>query len=323
MEMTFIEIYYYGLIVLMSLGLISNAIIIIVMVKRSRFVFSTNVYFTFLAIFDNLYLLATMIEIVAFYAGGVDHLQELLNLISKLGVNDISCKIAYVATYSLPCISIYILTAQAVDRCHMVVNPYKPRSTKKHAIICILIITASEIVFFTIGSKLVGYSYAESVPNVMALAENQGHGCYLVEDNSTFAIVYLLLDLIFNAMIPLITVIIANSILVISLRKQGNEMSSFGSQSDVQKERSITSKIVAGNVFYVICILPGTLYFTLASLFLEDKEAVHDVKEKLILSALFLYVANFSLNFYVYFLSSREFRKDVKNAFKSALGCRI
>ncbi len=319
----FVEMYYYGSIVLIFLGLVSNAIIIMVMLKRNKFVFSTNVYFASLAIFDNLYLIIALIEGIVSIAGGVDHLQVLLNTISKLGFNDISCKIAYIASYGLPCTSIYILTAQTIDRCHVVLNPYKPKPTRKHAIICISIIFVSEIVFFMIGSRLVGFGYAESVPNVTyhgltAHDKHRGKACNLQDDNSTFAIGYLLLDMIFNGIIPLLIVIIANSILVISLKKHENQMSSFGSQSAARKERRITLKIIAGNVFYVICILPGTVYFTIVSVLPEVKGAAHDITEKLILSAIFLYVANFSLKFYVYFLSSSDFRKEVKNVFLHA-----
>ena len=136
---------------------------------------------------------------------------------------------------------------------------------------------------------MVGFGYAESVQKVIVPAEDPGKVCYLVDDSSPFAIVYLLLDLIFNAIIPLITVIIANCILVISLKKQRNEMNSFGSQSAAKKERGITWKIIAGNVFYVIWyMVPGTLYFTLAPLLPEGKEAVHDVREILIFSSVFL-----------------------------------
>ncbi len=298
---SFLKTYRYCFITLVCIGLVSNMVIVYVKIKRTRCKSSTDTYLTLLAWSDTLGLVGLMVEFVKFSGPN-------LHIISNLRADDVLCKVSYVSSYCLSCISIHILTAMTIDRVYVLSNPYKPKPQRKHAIITSLIIIACVLGFFISGITVIGLVESKpisGVNNVTNLAVQ--NVCYLEVDSELFSWV----EFIVSAIGPLFLIIISNSILIVHLKKSKNQIHAFGNPSNTSKDRCLTRKIIAGNCFYVICILPGGLYFPLSS----SLQMTDDSKEKLGLSLLFLYVANFSLNLYIYLLSSKHFRIDVMKAF--------
>ncbi len=312
-------VYKFCYMTMLCIGLFSNAIILTTLLKNSKFKFSTDVYLTFLAVFDNCSLLVALLEVTIFYDVMVETYS--MGTLNPIGYDDISCKIFYIVRYSMnsfPCISIYILTATTVDRCWVLINPFKPKPTRKHAIICVCIIIVCEMGFYISGSTMIGIMYVKSVD---MSPTNQAWGtvriCEQNMDKHSIGSSFILLEFILNVIIPLITIIVANSILIYRLKKQETQIHPSDIQSNTVKEKRITRKIISVNCFYVLCILPSTIYFTAAPIWLGNLDQVYDLRKKLGLSALYLATANYSFNLYIYILNSSEFRGNVKKAFYS------
>ncbi len=137
------QIYKYSSIVLCCVGLLSNSIIIATLAKTSKLNGSSDVYFMAIAIFDNLYLLFFLVDINVHHNG---------NTYAFSNQDETICKIIFLVS-STSTFSVHAQTALACDRCYVLTNPYKPKPTRKHALICICIIVLLSVCFFYTGNN--------------------------------------------------------------------------------------------------------------------------------------------------------------------------
>ncbi len=135
------QIYKHSSILFCCIGLLSNSIIIATLVKTNKFKLSSNVYFMAIAIFDNFYLLFYLIYMNVYHDGN-----SYTHTSSWDSAAD--CMIVVWGSSSLSTFSIHAQTALACDRCYVMLNPYKPKPTRKHALICICIIVSLSMCVF-------------------------------------------------------------------------------------------------------------------------------------------------------------------------------
>ena len=299
----------YSSIVLCCVGLLSNSIIIATLVKTNKSKLSTNVYFMAIAIFDNLYLLISLVDINVYHNGN--------SYAYSTKGDDTICKIIFLV-WSTSTFSVHAQTALACDRCYVLINPYKPKPTRKNALICICIIVLSSLCFYTPGTILVGHVDAQSFRNV-SLSNSTEKVCDLKAEYESHSQFYVSVNFIFGTLAPFITITVANILVIEFLKKQKNQIHSFGQQSNRITERRITQKIIAINCFYVLCILPTAVYYALSPFMFSGAEEAF-TKNKIYNGIYFLFTANFSLNLYLFLWSSRQFRADVKKMFTSRCG---
>ncbi len=165
---------------------------------------------------------------------------------------------------------------------------------------------------------LVGHVDSQSVGNV-SLSINTEKFCDLKEEYDPQSQIYFAMGFFFSTLAPFIIIAIANILLVIFLKKQQIQIHSFGQQSNTITERRLTRKIIASNCFYAMCVLPSAVYLALYPFMFNDVEETFG-KNKIFNGVEFLFTANFSLNFYIFLWSSRQFRADVKKMFTSGCG---
>ncbi len=106
------------LITICSIGLGANTCAFFVLLKSSIIKSTTGIYLTFLSVFDNLVLITQL-----FYS-----FSDIIN------VSNVACKLFWVVRVPVTTISSLIVVTMTIEKCYVLVNPYKPKPTRKQAI---------------------------------------------------------------------------------------------------------------------------------------------------------------------------------------------
>ena len=319
------EFQKYFLACMTVIGIITNSLSF-VLVMRKRFRRTTiGVYLATLAVFDTLSLI--VIFILALETEPLSY--------KTSSYSDALCKILNVGAYVFIPISAYVIAVLSCERCYVTANPYKPKPTHKHAIICVCIVIAvisicySPIAIVMYGLNPVpthvhniatqkpehsfnGSTLGSLVPTNLAPTDficNPLPNYQWNVDN--YVVVF---DLVVACFIPYVTITVANVVLIVTLLKQRAQIQPQNAMHQVvnnvqaknKKERHVTRMLITASLFYLCSTLPLSLYVCIVSITL----ATFDNPVWVVL--LDLYVLNFSLNFFVYVVSGRTLRMELK-----------
>ncbi len=336
--------------VISVVGIIANSMSFTLMMRKRFRNTSIGMLLATLAIFDTLSLLT----------GGLITLDLDPFNYQITRSNNIACKILNSGCYIFLAVSAYVLCAITIERCYITVNPYKPKPTRRQALICISLIVGlsfacyapMSIVYgvYDVG-KLTGFNGSSiintsagslgseistdfsiyitpTVPSVFnsSLAHNNNDGGWNKTDaagpqkmickvqpryQSIHDKYIVIVDSIIVTFIPLLTVICANAVLITQLFKQrkGLALKDAGQQRDNKIERAVTRMLVTASVFYVCTTLPASLYVCFVS------PTLVDFNNPIWVVLVDLFLLNFALNFFVYIISGKTFREELKNLY--------
>ncbi len=317
---TIIQIKTIIVIAICTLGLAANSCAFIVVVKSNIIKISTGVYLAFLAVFDNLslfmYLLRTFSD---------------LHTLSSL-----ACKVINAAHLSMLTISCNILVTMTIERCHIIINPYKPNPTRKQAttiatVSAIIILLACSIQVGTI-TGLYTPPVGRTLSNMSSFnnADNATHD-HILPITGTVKVCAILPQYmgyyrkVFNPiymgltkLVSPLLVLLCNAIIILYMRKK-NTVVPLNAVSGVNQDKRITKMLIIVSLSFTMFVLPQGMYLLLAAFFYEHISEAVGQDNPAWQTILCWYLLNHSLNFFQYILSGKKFREESKNAFKSII----
>ena len=302
---TFIAIYWIP--ILVPIGLVGNTLSFLIMVKPSNRKLSTCIYMAAISVNDSMMLL------IVFYGWSVSYLK--IHKRYPLG-----CRIeSFLIMFALQNAT-YQVVAMTIDKLIAIKWPHKAaiNSTPRRAKMTIIVLYVCVI------------SY--NLPDFF-LTKMIGTACVSYAVGGVYAKIYSWLTFIFNGIIPLTSLIVMNSTIIHEVRKSHNR---FRNQETVKTlhNQQCTDQGKQGlrksveNQLTVMLLLVTTLFLVLLiptyARFLYFTSVNRDTPEKQATAVLFLhlstrlYFTNSGINFFLYCISGKKFRKDLKKLFSFA-----
>ncbi len=303
-----------------SLGLGANTCAFFVLLKSSIIKSTTGIYLTFLSVFDNLVLITQLLH----------------SLSDTSNVSNVACKLFWIVRAAVFTISNHIVVTMTIEKCYVLKNPYKPKPTRKQAL---TIATASVVIITLILAIHVGITrgfvtvlvdrmFSNSSTNITE--DNEFHmtrykttACNILPQYTQYTQnpLRVISVLIIRLHAPAI-VIICNLIIIIHLRQhamQVGPMITVNATSNPQNDKRITKLLLIVSLCFAILTLPSSIYFLIVSYSNEnisDDVALDNPAYFVIVGCL---LVNHSINYILYFMSSKTFRKEAQVAFNFLL----
>ena len=296
---TFIAIYWIP--ILVPIGLVGNILSFLIMIKPSNRKLSTCIYMAAISVNDSTMLL------IVLYGWSVSYLK--IHKRYPLG-----CRIeSFFLMFALQNATYQVVT-MTIDKFIAVKWPHKAAtySTPKRAKWTIVVLYLCVI------------SY--NLPDFF-LTKMIGTACVSYAIGGVYARIYSWLTFILNGIIPLTSLIVMNSTIVHEVRKSHNKFRNHESVKELNNQnqgRQRPGKSVE-NQLTVMLLLVTTLFLVLLiptyARFLYFTSVNRDTPEKHATAVLFLhfstrlYFTNSGINFFLYCISGRKFREDLKKLF--------
>ena len=284
----------YWFLVLIPLGLVGNTLSFLIMVRPTNRKMTTCIYMAAISINDNLMLL------MALHAWFV-------TAMNTHKWFELECKISvYVARFCLQTATFQIL-AMTIDKYIAIKWPHKSAtySTPKRAKITILVICIVIVIF--------------NVPHFFITALIEGE-CFGYSVKNIFTKVYSWVNFVLNGIIPFALLISMNYVIVKTVRKSRKMFRcNVGTTETGTREKTMKS---AENQLTTMLLLVTTLFFILVLTtyirYIYKSFVISDTPSKfantLLISEISykLYVTNSGINFFLYCISGKKFRNDLK-----------
>ena len=276
------------------IGLVGNILSFLVMVKPTNRKLSTCIYMAAISVNDS------MMMCLVLYVWLVSHLKILESQLME-------CKVkSFLIVFALQNAT-YQVVAMTVDKFIAVKWPHKAAtySTPKRAKWISIVICVCVIIY--------------NIPDLI-FTQLIGQGCVSYAVGGIYAKMYSWLTFILNAVVPLSSLTVMNLTIIHEVRKSRKLFGSNGSvyvtnaqmRTRNSAENQLTVMLLLVTTLFVLLMIPTYarfLYFTYVS---------RDTPEKYASAMLFfylstrLYFTNSGINFYLYCISGRKFRDDLK-----------
>ncbi len=300
------------LIIICTIGLGSNSLAFVVILKSSIIKVSTGVFLAFLAILDNLCLILNLIRTFL----NINHL------------NYFSCKIITTGLPLFPRLSWHVLVWMTIDRCYITVNPGTSNLKRRRAlIISIVVISLTTLVYSSLLGNMFGITKisadsfnttganATLLETPMATNMENEISCSMLPGHERSMKIYIPIDVLTWSLVAPITVLISNLIIIIYLKKHSTVAPANVDTSSSQRERKVTKLLIAVSLCYVLFILPKGIYFTLIPHLYDNVSEAISMKNAAFQVINNLNLLNHSTNFFLYLLSNKTFRRETQLVF--------
>ncbi len=303
-----------AVITICSLGLGANSCAILVLLKSSIIKSTTGIYLSFLAVFDGLVLVTQLVDTCS-------DIPQWSNF---------SCKLFYMVHIPATVISSHILVTMTIDKCYVVVNPHKAKPKRKHAlaiaivsVIAITLITSTQAgIIFGLSplshDEIHTFNNATRNPNLDAV--DTEIVCAVLPHQSYFEKVFFPINVLLWRVVPSITVIVCNVTIGIFLQKQAMQVAPMNATHTMNFDKRITRLLIIVSLCYVLLTLPLPIYGALIPVLYENIAkgfAPDNVIYQIVKGCLLI---NHSINFVLYIMASKTFRKEAQMVFKSFFG---
>ncbi len=309
-----------------SIGMGANSCALLVLLKSSLIKSTTGIYLTFLSVYDNLVLVAHLLHVFS-------------EIFQK---SNFACKIMSMTLIPVQIISCHILVTMTIEKCYVLVNPYKPKPTQKQAFI---IAAASVIIITLVLSTQMGIisgvttlpldktfsnsTFFDLINNNFSAINNQKTVCTILPQYEDYAqkVLHPIL-LVHSRLLSPVIVIICNLIIIIYLKKHTTQVAPilnahFNAIPNpmAKNDKRITILLILVSLSFSILILPSGIYMTLVPFMYEDFSeafalALDDPVYQVIMDCALL---NHSINYFLYLIASKTFRKETKAIFRCIL----
>ena len=286
--------------ILVPIGLVGNTLSFLVMIKPNNKKVSTCIYMAAISINDNF-----MMCLALYYW---------LVIVVRIHGNILwDCRsLSYLVNFSLQC-STYLVLAMTVDKYIAVKWPHRaaihsaPRKAKNIScgvIVCVM---------------------CYNIPHLFA-SNFVGNQCVAYVDGGTIIKVFSWLSFIVNGIIPFSMLIYMNSVIVRTVsrsrkmfrtntvvsatgREQGQEMRQKTMKS---AENQLTIMLLLVTMLLLILLIPTNIRFIYLTFTERDTPAKYASSMLFFQITFKLYTTNNGINFFLYCLSGRKFRNDLK-----------
>ncbi|ELU08809.1 hypothetical protein CAPTEDRAFT_208114 [Capitella teleta] len=218
------------------------------------------------------------------------------------------CKIWYYLIRVFNSYSNWVLAGVTVERCIAILIPLKAKS---------LITRKSAKLFLSSALLAVFVYYSHSVVSYLTGPTPNGIACKANLENGFVSQVRPWSDWVLEALLPGIIILACNVIIIQRLLKARAERAQTLTCTSDSKDQmqSLVVMLVSISVAYLVLTTPMHVNFVIAAsfpggyMFIERSDAI----KRLIWSvSLFLHYTNHSINFFLYVLTGREFRLELK-----------
>ena len=295
------------------IGLVGNALAVVVLSRRRMCGTTTSVYLRLLAVVDSIVLLISVLRSLIINYFNFD-LRDL---------DDSTCKVQSWLYYNASGLSCWLLCAIAIDRLVAIKYPLwaKTHCSKVSALVVGTVLTA---IILLLNSHMLW------ILNVQEdfVHSNTTNATIVLQvtctTSSQFAIfwfkVWPVCVLILYGITPIICLAVCNILLYRKLAKRHRNFPYSGRGNGRKSIRngdvSITKMLIFVCVFFILVIIPFCFYIILSP-YLFDRTP-HNIARQLLfwtITASFLYCNN-TFNFFIYCLSGRLFRRELIAMFR-------
>ncbi len=304
-----------ALITICSIGLGANSCALLVLLKSSIIKSTTGIYLSFLAVFDNLVLVTQLVY-------SFSHVVHLSNF---------ACKLFWMLRIPVVTISNHIVVTMTIEKCYVLVNPYKTKPTRKQA----LIVATASVTIITLVSAIqagithglvsapvdrdfINSSVNVTVDNNFPMIGNEKTVCGVLPQYEEFSQKVLsVVSMVFIRTLAPVIVIICNLIIIKSLRKHANQVAPLNATSTINNDKRITKLLIIISLCFAVLTLPSSIYILLAPYFYDDLSNAVATESPAFQVVLDCLLINHSVNYFLYIMAGKTFRKEALAAFKS------
>ena len=288
----YIDRYWFP--IMIPFGLVGNTLSFLVMIRQNNRKISTCIYMAAISINDNLMLLFALHDW----------------LVSAVQIHTwyvLECKInAYFAYFSLQ-IATYEVLVMTIDKYVAIKWPHKAAaySTPRRVKIIILIIFSLVLIYnlphFFITTLIGGKCYGYSVKSILTK-------------------VYSWVTIVLNAVIPFSMLIHMNYAIVKTVRNSrkmfSSDKQSTGTETRQKSmksaENQLTTMLLLVTTLFLILVLTTYIRFIYAAFITSDTPSKLASSMLIFEISYKLYVTNSGINFFLYCVSGKKFRNDLK-----------
>ena len=282
--------------ILTALGILGNALSLIVLLKSSKRRHSSRLYLIVLAVIDSLVLIC-----------------ELLSRGGAADVNDWACSSVTYIRYVMKSFSAYIVVIISIDRFVMVIFPYQAIRYGRLKIALIHIGTA--FLFAVVSNIYATFTQAIHKKYKICHAKVEYADLYAY---SYFSLHFLLAELGASTVVFTLTVITIYGLY--RSRKVSQQLRGIRFMNEVTPtniDLHLTEMLIAIALVFVVLRLPYSIVWLYDFLYYDVTGHKEDSTRKYIYSAINILltfsVANFAVNFLVYFTFWKSFRHQLWN----------
>lgn len=240
-----------------------------------------------------------------------------------------ACKLFYMVHIPAVGIASQILATMTIEKCYVIVNPYKSKPTRKQAL---TIATASLIPTTLIISTHVGIIFGLTPLPLDNTVSNttKTHTFHAVDSQTVCAVlpqytsyterVFLPINLLLWRVIAPVTVIICNLTIGIFLRKHAMQVARLNATPTSNNDKRITRLLIIVSHSFVLLILPSGIFFVLVPFLYENAGEALAPDNMAYQAVKICVLINHSINFFLYIMASKTFRKEAQTVFKSLFG---
>ena len=274
--------------VILTVGVIANVLVLSVVLRKSFLRNALGVHLICLAVFDSLTLITQ-------------------SILSEYNPTDmIGCKMLGYINTMVEIQSSWTLVTIAVERVLAVFVPHRARITSnvKRAAYVQLSVSISValvciwIIFFS--------TLQQNGPVITCILKD-------VFPDHKYKVFQDLFYMMLYSFLPCALLIVFNAMIIVGLRQHFLfRQNSSSSRDDNDESRRLNIMLIFTCILYAVTTLPISLYLTIIHIPMGSHEIVHYREDYVKMSLFLLQKFNHAGNFFVYYISGSQFRKEFK-----------
>ncbi len=298
--------------ILALIGFFSNGLSFLIIVNQGLINAGIWVYIACLSLVDNLAIIMACITILSKDAP--------FDFISDVFItSDYACKLLTIFEVIWSLLSLYIMCLMTVERCILVLKPFKSPTGQKRAIINVLVLCI--VMFIFVASYILpikGLSTLDVVDELNNSTISLSVCRVLPEyETSAYHMVISVCNMVFSAVIPIVILITANSLIVFALIRRAKNEALASSNRNVNKDKNITYMLLGISSYFLLSLTPYIIFLGTWHFFYESLTMALSPKSILYLIMIVIGYSNHCVNFFFYVLSGETFREKTKLFLKS------
>ncbi len=298
----FIYVKIFVAITMLLFGLVVNGLSFLIILRQGLIQSGFWVYLASLAITDSLALTTACVS--EFSKPPVNLLGNILNS------NNIVCKATMSLSSLWSLISNYVVSCMAIERCVIILNPYKTPAGPKKAVILVLIIT---VIIVVLQPTFIFTVFGIVELEITNLSDGNStiylRVCSLLPKYKSISDYIFMVDSLVYSIIPIILIVSANSCIIFSLVKRSRNEGLENVHRNAKKDMNITYMLIAISSLFVFSNVPLIIFvFTFDYFYssLEEATAFDSVGYSVVT---ILAILNHCCNFFCYMWSGEIFRE--------------
>ena len=298
---TFLYIKSGMALVLLIVGLLANGLSFLIIVQQGLIKSGIWVYLAALACTDSLALIMGCIH--EFSKPPVYIFGNIQNN------NDIFCKFFTSFSYLWTLMSNYIISFMSIERCIIILNPYKVPPGQKRATFSVMIIIAVILI-----------AQPTYVFNCFGLVEFDALDlkfCTMFPKYENISSYIFMTEALILAVIPIILVTVANFCIIFSLIKRHKNEELNKVHKNAKKDINISIMLGTISLLFLISLTPSVVYYLIWNYFYDTYEraiAFDSIGWTVVCTSA---IMNHSFNFFAYVLTGEIFREKLVLFFRS------